>query len=123
MAKPKVPQPFELDHRARFEWRQLLAELGPHTRQLRNPERWKLACLAELQMAARHGRQDQEDREALDRYRREFGLEPWRNHRAARPGPQRIDTRASSAGGWPAKVLDASNSGERDRRVAGFAHV
>ena len=77
MKRRPVEPPYQLDAAGQWQWTALVAELNGRARKLTPAQRWRLACLADLQASAKAKRLPPQDCTELHRYRRELGLEPW----------------------------------------------
>ena len=79
MKRAKLAPPYQLDTAGQWQWSALVAELNGRARKLTPAERWRMACLADLQASAKAKRLPAPDFAELHRYRRELGLEPWQS--------------------------------------------
>ena len=77
MNRSKIAPPYQLDTAGQWQWTALVAELNGRARLLTPAQRWRMACLADLQASAKAKRLPSQDLPELERYRAELGLEPW----------------------------------------------
>ena len=77
MKRRKVEPPYTLDAAGHWQWTFLVAELSGRARLLTPAQRWRMACLADLQASAKAKRLPAPDYPELQRYRRELGLGEW----------------------------------------------